>query len=163
MPAWDVSFISNTAHVDMECLHCICRKTFLKWIMKFTFREYLHVSSTKICLYIHYTFPLHDCLTLRGLVSAHSNTKGQKLYESHPLIPFMASSYKKNVQNSYNSDRKLLLTKVLSFLVCVLSPFSCVQLFDPMRGVYQAPLSMGFPRQEYWSSCHALLQGIFLT
>ena len=27
----------------------------------------------------------------------------------------------------------------------------------------QAPLSMGFPRQEYGVSCHALLQGIFLT
>ena len=29
---------------------------------------------------------------------------------------------------------------------------------------YQAPLSMGFSRQEYWSvGCHALLQGIFTT
>ena len=27
----------------------------------------------------------------------------------------------------------------------------------------KAPLSMGFSRQEYWSGCHALLQGIFLT
>ena len=27
----------------------------------------------------------------------------------------------------------------------------------------QAPLSMGFSRQEYWSALHALLQGIFLT
>ena len=27
----------------------------------------------------------------------------------------------------------------------------------------QAPLSMGFSRQEYWRSYHALLQGIFLT
>ena len=25
----------------------------------------------------------------------------------------------------------------------------------------QAPLSMGFSRQEYWSGLHALLQGIF--
>ena len=28
---------------------------------------------------------------------------------------------------------------------------------------HQAPLSMGFSRQEYWSRCHALLQGIFST
>ena len=28
---------------------------------------------------------------------------------------------------------------------------------------YQAFLSMGFSRQEYWSGCHFLLQGIFLT
>ena len=27
----------------------------------------------------------------------------------------------------------------------------------------QAPLSMELPRQEYWSGCHFLLQGIFLT
>ena len=39
---------------------------------------------------------------------------------------------------------------------------SQVQLFcDPMD--CQAPLSLGCPRQEYWSSCHSLLQGIFLT
>ena len=28
---------------------------------------------------------------------------------------------------------------------------------------HQAPLSVGFSRQEHWSGCHALLQGIFLT
>ena len=29
--------------------------------------------------------------------------------------------------------------------------------------VHQAPRSMGFSRQEYWSGCHCLLQGIFPT
>ena len=30
--------------------------------------------------------------------------------------------------------------------------FSCVQFFmTPWNVVHQAPLSMGFPRQEYWS------------
>ena len=29
--------------------------------------------------------------------------------------------------------------------------------------VHQAPLSIGFSRQEYWSGLHFLLQGIFLT
>ena len=28
---------------------------------------------------------------------------------------------------------------------------------------HQAPLSMEFSRQEYWSDCHYLLQGIFPT
>ena len=33
--------------------------------------------------------------------------------------------------------------------VCVLS---CIQLFEtPWTVAHQAPLSMGFPRQEYWS------------
>ena len=27
----------------------------------------------------------------------------------------------------------------------------------------QTPLSMEFSRQEYWSGCHSLLQGVFLT
>ena len=27
----------------------------------------------------------------------------------------------------------------------------------------QAPLSVGFSRQEYWSACHSLLQEIFPT
>ena len=40
--------------------------------------------------------------------------------------------------------------------------FSCVQLFGtPQTVAHQAPLSMGFPRQEYWSGCHFLLQRIF--
>ena len=35
---------------------------------------------------------------------------------------------------------------------CVLSRFSCFQLFaTPGTVVHQAPLSMGFSRQEYWS------------
>ena len=37
------------------------------------------------------------------------------------------------------------------FCVCVLSRFSRVQLFaTPWTVAHQAPLSVGFPRQEYW-------------
>ena len=47
--------------------------------------------------------------------------------------------------------------------MCVLSHFNCVWFFaTPWTVAHQAPLSVGFCRQEYWS-CHALLQGIFLT
>ena len=28
---------------------------------------------------------------------------------------------------------------------------------------HQAPLSMGFSQQEYWSGCHALIQGFIQT
>ena len=36
--------------------------------------------------------------------------------------------------------------------------FSCVQLSaTPWTAAYQAPLSMGFSRQEHWSGCHCLL------
>ena len=45
--------------------------------------------------------------------------------------------------------------------VKLLSP---VQLFaTPWMVAYQAPLSMGFSRQEYWSGFHFLLQVIFPT
>ena len=41
---------------------------------------------------------------------------------------------------------------------------SHVQLFvTPWTIARQAPLSMGFPRQEYWSGSHSLLQRIFPT
>ena len=40
----------------------------------------------------------------------------------------------------------------------------CLTLYDPWWTVaHQAPLSMGFPRQEYWVGCHSLLQGIIPT
>ena len=49
-------------------------------------------------------------------------------------------------------------------IVCVLSRFSCVRLFAIQWSVArQAPLSMGFSRQEYRSGLHALFQGIFPT
>ena len=36
--------------------------------------------------------------------------------------------------------------------VCVFSRFSCVWIFaTPWTVAHQAPLSIGFPRQEYWS------------
>ena len=39
-----------------------------------------------------------------------------------------------------------------SFLVCVLNRFVCVQPFETAWTIaHQAPLSMGFSRQEYWS------------
>ena len=41
---------------------------------------------------------------------------------------------------------------------------SRVWLFGtPWTVVRQPPLSVGFSRQEYWSGCHFLLQGIFPT
>ena len=40
---------------------------------------------------------------------------------------------------------------------------SCPTLCNPMDCNRQAPLFMGFSRQEYRMGCHLLLQGIFLT
>ena len=56
----------------------------------------------------------------------------------------------------------LLCVQASSFLkpvcMCVLSHFCPVRLFVTLWTVtHQAPLSMGFSRQEYWSGCHFLL------
>ena len=51
-----------------------------------------------------------------------------------------------------------------NFVVVVIQFLSCVWLFAiPWTAAGQAPLSMGFPRQEYWNGCHFLVQGIFPT
>ena len=48
------------------------------------------------------------------------------------------------------------------FTSCLLSHFSRVQLFaTAWTGAHQAPLAMGFSRQEYWRGLPCLLQGIF--
>ena len=60
-------------------------------------------------------------------------------------------------------EAKLLLQLTVPMLL-LLSHFSQVRLFaTPWTAAHQAPLSMGFSRQEYWSGCHALLQGISPT
>ena len=48
--------------------------------------------------------------------------------------------------------------------VCVLNCFSRVRLCATLwTAAHQAPLPMGFSRQEYWGGYHFLLQGIFLV
>ena len=46
---------------------------------------------------------------------------------------------------------------------CCFEPFNFKLVCYTKPVALQAPLCMGFPRQEYWSSCHFLFQGIFLT
>ena len=54
---------------------------------------------------------------------------------------------------------------LISSLFYTLLLFRCSITSDSLRphGPHQAPLSMGFSRQEYWSGWPCLFQGIFLT
>ena len=56
---------------------------------------------------------------------------------------------------------------IISFnklVVVIVARLSYVQLFaTPWTVARRVPLSMRFPRQEYQSGCHFLLQGIFLA
>ena len=45
----------------------------------------------------------------------------------------------------------------------MLGCFRCVRLCNPVDLAHQAPLSMGFSRQDTGVACRVLLQGIFLT
>ena len=47
---------------------------------------------------------------------------------------------------------KSLILQITSFLLLLLSHFSCVQLsVTPWTAAHQAPPSLGFSRQEHWS------------
>ena len=63
--------------------------------------------------------------------------------------------------NVENSKLKIKFIIILERL-CVCAQ-SCLILCNSMDCSLQAPLSMGFSRQEYWRGCHFLLQGIFLA
>ena len=49
------------------------------------------------------------------------------------------------------------------YLYYMLVAQSCLTLCNPGTAAHQAPLFMGFSRQEYWSGLPFLLQGIFPT
>ena len=77
-------------------------------------------------------------------------------------------SVKKKILNNFgwvSARRKTQVRPLTTKYECrMLSHFSHVTLFAILWTVaLQAPLSMGFSRQEKWSGLHALLQGIFLT
>ena len=61
---------------------------------------------------------------------------------------------------SHNGRRRALDSLLVLSPVSKVKSLSCVQLFaTPWTVVCQAPPSMRFPRQEYWSGCHFILQG----
>ena len=56
------------------------------------------------------------------------------------------------MKKSKGLEQCLAYNQRLKISACVLSRFSCVRLFMTLWAVaLQAPLSMGFSRQEYWS------------
>ena len=63
---------------------------------------------------------------------------------------------------SWILSNTFFITQCVQWYVCA-QLLSCVWLFATASTVAcQAPLSMEFSRQEYWSGLHFLLQGIFL-
>ena len=70
-------------------------------------------------------------------------------------VPFLYSKAMTWSKSSFGFFHKILqknLNKLLSQLnICCLNTRSCPTLCNPMDNSHQAPLFMGFPRQEYCS------------
>ena len=67
---------------------------------------------------------------------------------------FLGSKITADGDGSHDIKRRLLLGKkvMTKLLLLLLSRFSRVRLFaTPWTAAFQAPLSMGFSKQEYWS------------
>ena len=80
---------------------------------------------------------------LRRREESPSGTKGSSLQLGQEHLRHMRGR---------GSQLGQALKAIPSSLVFVLVTQSCLTLCDPLTVVCQAPLSMGFSRQEYWSS-----------
>ena len=91
---------------------------------------------------------MHETSSLE-LRRAQANTLPSNLYSGHEFkaLPSNPRAYKATLQNSKEA------TAFVEWLcACILSCFSLVWHFAKPRTVAcQAPLPMGFSRQEYWS------------
>ena len=64
------------------------------------------------------------------------------------------------IQLSWKTVEQLFRKSNLELPCCAV--LSCILFFATLwTATRQAPLSMGFPRQEHWVGCHFPLQGIF--
>ena len=106
-------------------------------------------ESEKACLKLNiqknkdHGIRLHHFLTSRW----------RKKMETVADFIFLGSKITMDGDCSHEIKRHLLFgRKAMTNLVCMLSHFSHVQLFvTPWTVAHQAPMSMGFSRQEYWS------------
>ena len=78
--------------------------------------------------------------------------------ERQTVFPFPRLYF---VQKAFKNKAK---EHIGSLIMCCARHFIRDRLFTTLWTIAcQAPLSMGFSRQEYWLGCHFLTQGIFLT
>ena len=86
----------------------------------------------------------------------------------HDHLPLNASmcttqEYRRSSEKPHLSTTSKKIDNSLLLSNTHAKSLSHVQLFaTPWTAACQAPRSMGFSKQEYWSGCHFLLEGIFL-
>ena len=71
--------------------------------------------------------------------------------------------YLVGIPNSTDTERQFGKYTPTMIGGCGLGAKFCLTLAAPWTVANQAPLTLGFSRQEYWNGLHFLLQGIFLT
>ena len=113
------------------------KKVFQEWESETQYRNHLALPRLSLCLPIKPFFTLHFTpIKCKLDVIPMPNTR--RLFPSF--------------KNLYQYCHIELIVIVSLFLLLLLSHFSHVQLLaTPLTAAYQAPLSMGFFRQEYWS------------
>ena len=94
-------------------------------------------------------FPVHHQLS--ELAQTHVHRVGDAIQPSYPLpSPSLPAFNLSQHQSLFPAS--VSLTVISKFRMCLLSRFSHVQLFVTLWMVAgQAPVSMGYSRQEYWS------------
>ena len=107
----------------------------------------------------------------------HKRISREKIFHSKYFIPSVNGSYPSGYFGAEvqigKGHEEIFWTPGMSYVstlvvvghtIVVFKSVSRVRLFaNPWAVSCQASLSVGFPRQEYWSGCHFLFQGICPT
>ena len=96
-------------------------------------------ASTQLLLIKH----IHTCSTL--------SRTNQHIYMCVCVYIYIYTLHEHGQGLNIIKPTTILTLVCICDLCCVLSRYCCVPLCDPMACTRQAPLSMGFSRQEYWS------------
>ena len=92
-------------------------------------------------------YTLSVILVIEGIILWNNNGKKCKWYHQWVMNPVWSNSQGLPLRHSTGCQNTAKFT-----CAWVLSHFSLVQLFaTPWTVAHQAPLSMGFSRQEYWN------------
>ena len=129
-----------------------------QWPIHFILHYYLYKLMKSTYLIYLNSFPLLFILMLSGSIFGQIDAWARLtwLCNHRQLLPCLTRCSKLTF---YFSVPRI---SAFCILACMLSGFSCVQLFETSWTVAcQAPLFLGFSRQEYWSRLPCLLQGMF--
>ena len=105
----------------------------------------------------------HDWSDLAAAAAAGAQSFNLRTHLSPQNKPYLQQR-SLSIPSPLSSWKPLIYFLFISTCMCMLSCFSHVWLFATIWTVAcQAPLSMGFSRQEYWNRLPCHLSGIFLT